>query len=153
MRFPLAVFSAVRAVWPTDKPLGMRVPATDWVQGGWTLEETIVFARELKARGCDWIDVSSGGIDPAQRVPVGPGYQVPFAERVRAEVGMTTVAVGMITEPRQAEEIIATGKADIVALARGMLYDPRWAWHAAVALGAEANYPNQYLRCRPAAHS
>ncbi len=153
MRFPLAVFGAVRAVWPEDKPLGMRVSATDWVQGGWTLEETIVFARELKARGCDWIDVSSGGIDPAQRVPVGPGYQVPFAEKVRAEVGMTTVAVGMITEPRQAEEIIATGKADIVALARGMLYDPHWTWHAAAALGAEASYPNQYLRCRPAAHS
>jgi 2,4-dienoyl-CoA reductase-like NADH-dependent reductase (Old Yellow Enzyme family) len=153
MRFPLAVFSAVRAVWPADKPLGMRVSATDWVQGGWTLDETIVFARKLKARGCDWIDVSSGGIDPAQRVPVGPGYQVPFAEKVRAEVGMTTVAVGMITEPQQAEEIIATGKADIVALARGMLYDPHWAWHAAVALGAEASYPNQYLRCRPAARS
>jgi 2,4-dienoyl-CoA reductase-like NADH-dependent reductase (Old Yellow Enzyme family) len=84
---------------------------------------------------------------------VGPGYQVPFAEKVRAEAGMTTVAVGMITEPRQAEEIIATGKADMVALARGMLYDPRWVWHAAVALGAEASYPNQYLRCRPAARS
>jgi 2,4-dienoyl-CoA reductase-like NADH-dependent reductase (Old Yellow Enzyme family) len=153
MRFPLAVFSAVRAVWPADKPVGMRVSATDWVEGGWNLEETIVLARELKARGCDWIDVSSGGIDPAQRVPVGPGYQVPFAEKVRAEVGMTTVTVGMITEPRQAEEIIATGKADIVALARGMLYDPRWAWHAAAALGAEASYPNQYLRCRPAVRS
>jgi 2,4-dienoyl-CoA reductase-like NADH-dependent reductase (Old Yellow Enzyme family) len=153
MRFPLEVFSAVRAAWPADKPLGMRVSATDWMQGGWSLEDTIVFARELKARGCDWIDASSGGMDPAQRIPLGPGYQVPFAEKVRAEAGIATVAVGMITEPKQAEEIIATGKADMVALARGMLYDPHWAWHAAAALGAEVSYPNQYLRCRPASRS
>jgi 2,4-dienoyl-CoA reductase-like NADH-dependent reductase (Old Yellow Enzyme family) len=149
MRFPLEVFEAVRAVWPPDKPVGMRVSATDWIDGGWTLEDTLVFAHELKARGCDWIDVSSGGMAPPESIPVGPGYQVPFAERVKAETGMVTIAVGLITEPHQAEEIIARGKADMVALARGMLYDPHWAWHAATALGAEVTYPNQYLRCRP----
>ncbi len=150
MRFPLEVFDAVRAVWPPDKPVGMRVSATDWIDGGWTLEDTVSLAHELKARGCDWIDVSSGGMAPPDSIPVGPGYQVPFAERVRAATGMVTIAVGLITEPQQAEDIIASGKADIVALARGMLYDPHWAWHAAAALGAEAPYPNQYLRCRPA---
>lgn len=149
MRFPLEVFEAVRAVWPADRPVGMRVSATDWIDGGWTLEDTLVFAHELKARGCDWIDVSSGGMAPPESIPVGPGYQVPFAERVKAETGMVTIAVGLITRPDQAEEIIASGKADMVALARGMLYDPHWAWHAATALGAEATYPNQYLRCRP----
>ena len=150
MRFPLEVFGAVRAVWPPDKPVGMRVSATDWIDGGWTLEDTVTLAHELKARGCDWIDVSSGGMAPPDSIPVGPGYQVPFAERVRAATGMVTIAVGLITEPQQAEDIIASGKADMVALARGMLYDPHWTWHAAAALGAEATYPNQYLRCRPA---
>lgn len=149
MRFPLEVFDAVRAAWPADRPLGMRVSATDWVDGGWTLDDTVTLARELKTRGCDWLDVSSGGMAPPESIPVGPGYQVPFAERVRKETGMVTIAVGLITEPHQAEEIIASGKADMVALARGMLYDPHWAWHAATALGAEASYPNQYLRCRP----
>ncbi len=150
MRFPLEVFEGVRAVWPANKPVGIRVSATDWVDGGWTLDDTVVFAHALKARGCDWIDVSSGGMAPPESIPVGPGYQVPFAERVKVETGVATIAVGLITEPHQAEEIIASGKADMVALARGMLYDPHWAWHAATALGAEATYPNQYLRCRPA---
>ncbi|MFQ5935745.1 MAG: NADH:flavin oxidoreductase/NADH oxidase [Acidiferrobacterales bacterium] len=153
MRFPLEVFDAVRAVWPADRPMGVRVSATDWADGGWTLDDTVVFAHELRARGCDWLDVSSGGMAPPESIPVGPGYQVPFAERVRAETGMVTIAVGLITEPQQAEEIIASGKADMVALARGMLYDPHWAWHAATELGAEATYPNQYLRCRPAART
>jgi 2,4-dienoyl-CoA reductase-like NADH-dependent reductase (Old Yellow Enzyme family) len=150
MRFPLAVFDAVRAEWPEEKPLGVRVSATDWVDGGWSIEDTVAFAGALKSRGCDWIDVSSGGLVAAAEIPVGPGYQVPFAERVRADTGLVTMAVGLITEPRQAEAIIAEGRADLVALARGMLYDPRWTWHAARELGAEAAYPNQYLRCQPA---
>ena len=149
MRFPLEVFEAVRAVWPDHKPLGVRVSATDWVDGGWTVDETVEFARHLKERGCDFVDVSSGGLDPRQEIPVGPGYQVPFAERIRGETGIATWAVGMITEPHQAEEIVAGGKADCVALARGMMYDPRWAWHAAEALGAETPYAPQYARCHP----
>jgi 2,4-dienoyl-CoA reductase-like NADH-dependent reductase (Old Yellow Enzyme family) len=149
MRFPLEVFEAVRAVWPEDKPLGMRVSATDWVEGGWTVEETVAFARELKALGCDFVDVSSGGNDPRQKIPLGPGYQVPFAERVRREAGIVTWAVGMITEPHQAEAIVAGGRADLVALARGMMYDPRWAWHAAEALDAETAYSRMYIRCHP----
>jgi len=149
MRFPLAVYRAMRDVWPADKPLGVRVSATDWVEGGWNLEQTLAFANELKALGCDWIDVSSGGLVKNQQIPVGPGYQVPFAERIRQDTGLTTIVVGMITEAAQAEAIIAEGKADMVALARGMLYDPRWTWHAAEALGAKIKYPNQYLRCRP----
>jgi len=149
MRFPLEVVEAVRAAWPDDKPLGVRVSATDWAEGGWSLEDTVRFAHELKSLGCDWIDVSSGGLVKDQQITTGPGYQVPFSERVRSETGMTTIAVGMITEPRQAEEIVAGGKADMVALARGMLYDPRWAWHAAEALDGNVDYPNQYLRCRP----
>lgn len=149
MRFPLEVFTAMRAVWPANKPLGVRVSVTDWAEGGWTLEDTVLFISELKARDCDWVDVSSGGLVKNQTIPVGPGYQVPFADRIRAETGITTVAIGMITEAQQAEEIISTGKADMVALARGMLYDPRWAWHAAAELNGEVNYPVQYLRCRP----
>lgn len=153
MRFPLEVFDAVRAVWPAEKPLGVRLSAIDWIEGGWTLDDTIAYVKALQARGCDWIDASSGGIVPTERISVGPGYQLPFAERIRAETGITTIAIGMITKPRQAEDIIATGKADMVAMARGMLYDPRWAWHAAAELGAEAWYPNQYLRCRPSARA
>ncbi|MCH6583280.1 MAG: NADH:flavin oxidoreductase/NADH oxidase [Proteobacteria bacterium] len=149
MRFPLEIFSAMRDAWPKEKPLGVRVSATDWAEGGWTPEDTVRFAKELKIRGCDWIDVSSGGMVKNQTIPVGPSYQVPFAEQVRTQTGITTIAIGMITEARQAEEIIATGKADMVALARGMLYDPRWAWHAAAELGGQASYPKQYLRCRP----
>ena len=149
MRFPLEVFEAVRAAWPNDKPIGVRVSATDWAEGGWSVDDTVRFALELKALGCDWIDVSSGGLVNNQKISTGPGYQVPFSQQVRSEAAMTTIAVGMITEPEQAEEIVAGGKADMVALARGMLYDPRWAWHAAEALSGRVQYPNQYLRCRP----
>ena len=149
MRFPLEVFDAVRAEWPDDRPLGVRISARDYLEGGWSLEDSIAFAQQLAERGCDWIDVSSGGIAAGERIATGPGYQVPFAERIRRESGLTTMAVGMITEPRQAEDIVAGGQADLVALARGMLYDPRWPWHAAAELGAEVAYPNQYLRCRP----
>lgn len=150
MRFPLAVFDAVRGAWPDAKPVGMRISAIDWIEGGWSMEDTLAFGQALAKRGCDWIDVSSGGLVAGENIAVGPGYQVPFAEQVRESTGLATMAVGMITEPRQAEAIISSGRADMVALARGMLYDPRWVWHAAAELGAEVAYPEQYQRCRPA---
>jgi 2,4-dienoyl-CoA reductase-like NADH-dependent reductase (Old Yellow Enzyme family) len=150
MRYPLEVFDAVRAAWPKEKPLGARVSATDWVDGGWTPEETVVFAKELKARGCDFLDVSSGALDPRQQIPFGPGYNVPFAEKVRKESGIGTMSVGMITKPKQADDIVSSGKADLIALARGAMDDPRWAWHAARELGGEAPYPANYQRCTPA---
>lgn len=149
LRFPLRVVEAVRAVWPEDRPLGVRVSATDWVEGGWDLEQTIALAHRLKARGVDYIDVSSGGLDPRQKMTLGPGYQVPFAEAVRRATGLPTMAVGLIVTPRQAEEILARGRADLVALARTIMDDPRWPWHAAQELGAEIPYPAQYVRCRP----
>ena len=150
IRYPLEVFDAVRAVFPERKPVGIRLSATDWIEGGWDLEQTIAFARELARRGVDWIDVSSGGISPLQKIPLGPGYQVPFADAVRAATGLTTIAVGLITRPAQAEEIVAAGQADMVALARGMLYDPRWGWHAAAELGGEVDAPPPYWRAQPA---
>lgn len=149
MRFPLECFAAVRAAWPDDKPLGVRVSATDWVEGGWTPEETVLFARELKKLGCDFVDLTTSGLDPRQQIPIGPGYQVPFAAKVKAEAEIPTMAVGMITEPQQANEIIANGEADFVMLARGMMWNPRWAWHAAEALGADTPYAPQYARCHP----
>ena len=149
MRFPLEVFDAVRAAWPASKPLGVRVSSTDWMEGGWDIEDSVAYAAELKRRGCDWIDCSSGGVSPQQKIPLGPGYQVPFARRIRAEVGVATIGVGLITDVKQAEEIVASGDADLVALARGMLYDPRWAWHAAAALGGEVHAPEQYWRSPP----
>jgi 2,4-dienoyl-CoA reductase-like NADH-dependent reductase (Old Yellow Enzyme family) len=152
MRFPLQVFDAVRAVFPAGKPVGVRVSACDWVPGGWDLEQTIAFATALKPRGVDWIDTSSGGISNAQQIPLGPGYQVPFAEAIRRATGLTTTAVGLITEVRQAEEVISNGQADLVALARGMLYDPRWPWHAAAQLGAHVAAPPQYWRAPPHEH-
>ncbi len=149
MRFPLEIFAAARAAWPQHKPMGVRVSATDWVEGGWTPDETVAFARKLKALGCDYIDVSSGGLDPRQKIALGPGYQVPFAEKVRREAQLPTMAVGMITDPHQAEQIVASGQADMVALARAMLLDPRWAWHAAQTLGASAALPANYFRAEP----
>jgi 2,4-dienoyl-CoA reductase-like NADH-dependent reductase (Old Yellow Enzyme family) len=125
------------------------VSATDWVPDGWDLEGTVAFAHALKARGCDFIHVSSGGLSPAQQIPLGPNYQVEFAARVKRDVGMPTMAVGLITEPQQAEAIVAEGEADMVALARAMLYDPRWPWHAAAALGAQVSAPKQYWRSQP----
>ncbi|MBR1236828.1 NADH:flavin oxidoreductase/NADH oxidase [Bradyrhizobium sp. AUGA SZCCT0182] len=149
MRFPLEVFDAVRAAFPHDKPVGLRLSSTDWVEGGWDLAQTIEYAKELKKRGVDWIDASSGGVSPLQKIPLGPGYQVPFAQAIRQATGLTTIAVGLITEAGQAEEIVASGKADMVALARGMLYDPRWGWHAAAELGGEVFAPPQYWRSQP----
>jgi 2,4-dienoyl-CoA reductase-like NADH-dependent reductase (Old Yellow Enzyme family) len=149
MRFPLEVFDTVREAVPSNKPVGVKVSATDWVEGGWDLEQTIEFARELKRRGVDWIDVSSGGVSPLQKIPLSPGYQVPFAEAIRQATGVTIIAVGLITEAKHAEDIVASGKADMVALARGMLYDPRWGWHAAAQLGGQVYAPPQYWRSQP----
>ncbi|HEY0338881.1 MAG TPA: oxidoreductase, partial [Burkholderiales bacterium] len=151
MRFPLEVIRAVRDAWPRDKVLGAKISGTDFAQGGWTPEEAVIYARELKTLGYDYVTVSGGGVVLDAKVPVAPGYQVPYAERVRREIGITTGSVGLITDPHQAEDIIATGKADFVSLARAMLFDPRWPWHAAVALGADLKYPPQYERCHPKA--
>src|ERR1700722_5669007 len=152
MRFPLEVFDATRAAFPKDKPVGVRVSASDWVEGGWDLQQTLVYAAELKKRGVDWIDVSSGGISPLQKIPVVPGYQVPFARQIKAATGVNTVAVGLITDSSQAENIVSSGEADFVALARGMLYDPRWAWHSAAQLGGQVFAPPQYWRAPPREH-
>jgi 2,4-dienoyl-CoA reductase-like NADH-dependent reductase (Old Yellow Enzyme family) len=149
IRFPLEVFEALRAAWPAEKPLGVRVSATDWVPGGWDLEQTIAFARALDAAGCDFIDASSGGLSPEQRIAVGPGYQTPFAGALKQAVKMKVIAVGLITGARQAEAILASGQADLIGLARAMLDDPRWPWHAAHELGADIPYPRQYERAHP----
>jgi 2,4-dienoyl-CoA reductase-like NADH-dependent reductase (Old Yellow Enzyme family) len=149
IRFPLEVFEAVRATFPQNKPVGLRVSCTDWVEGGWDIQQTIEFARELKKRHVDWIDASSGGVSPLQKIALGPGYQVPFAQAIKEATGVVTMAVGLITEAKQAEEIVASGKADMVALARGMLYDPRWGWHAAAELGGVVDAPPQYWRSQP----
>lgn len=150
MRFPLEVFDAVRAAFPAEKPVSVRVSGTDWVEGGWDVEQTIAFAQALEARGCAAIHVSSGGLSPVQRPPVGPSYQVPLARAVKAAARMPTVAVGLITGYEQAEAIVATGDADLVALGRTLLYNPRWPWHAAAHLGAKVKVPRQYLRAAPA---
>ena len=136
-RFPLEVFEACRAVWPRDKAMGMRLSCIEWVEGGLTLEDTVETARQLKALGCDFVDCSSGGNSPAQKIKVEPGYHVPFAARVRKDAGIKTWAVGIITEPEQAERIVASGQADCTAHARAFMVDPRWGWNAARALGAE----------------
>jgi len=152
MRFPLEVFDAVRAAFAPERPVSVRVSGTDWAEGGWDVEQTIAFAQALEARGCAAIHLSSGGLTPAQRIPVGPSYQVPLARAVKAATAMPVVAVGLITGYEQAEAIVGTGDADMVALARAILYDPRWPWHAAAHLGARVRAPNQYLRSQPRQH-
>ncbi|PWJ17042.1 NADH:flavin oxidoreductase/NADH oxidase [Jannaschia seohaensis] len=149
MRYPLEIFEAVRAAFPDDKPVLVRLSATDWIEGGWDVEQSVAFCQALKELGCDMVDVSSGGLDQSQQIIVGPGYQVGFAERIRREAQIPTMAVGQITDPVQAETILLSGQADMVALARGMLWDPRWTWKAAVALGAEIALPAPYARCNP----
>jgi 2,4-dienoyl-CoA reductase-like NADH-dependent reductase (Old Yellow Enzyme family) len=149
MRYPLEIFEAIRAAFPVGKPVTVRVSGTDWVEGGWDVEQTTAFAEQLEARGCDAIHISSGGLHPAQRIPVGPSYQVPLARAVKSAVRMPVVAVGLITGFEQAEAIIATGEADMIALARTVLYDPRWPWHAAAELDAQVRAPKQYLRSQP----
>ena len=148
MRFALELFDDVRAAWPAEKALGVRISATDYVSGGWNLEESIVLSRELSSRGCDFIDVSSGGLSLLQKIDPSPGYQVPFSRAIRDAVDIATIAVGMILDPREAERIVADGDADLVALARGMIRDPHWAWGAADELGGTVFAPNQYARGR-----
>jgi len=147
MRFPLEVLAAVRTTF--DGPVGMRVSATDWVDGGWDAAQTCTLAEKLKALGADFVHVSTAGISPAQQIPVGPGYQVPFARQVRQATGLTTTAVGLITEAQQAEDILQAGDADLIAIARVLLYKPRWPWEAAAALGAQLEASRQYWRCLP----
>ncbi|MES3084147.1 NADH:flavin oxidoreductase/NADH oxidase [Sphingomonas faeni] len=149
MRFPLEVYDAVRAAFPAERAVTMRVSGTDWAEGGWDSEQTVAFAKALEARGCSAIHVSSGGITPAQQIPVGPSYQVPLARAVKQAVSIPVVAVGLITDFEQAEAIIGTGDADMIALARTILYDPRWPWHAAAHLGGKVKAPKQYLRSQP----
>lgn len=149
MRFPLEVIEAVRAVVPETMPLVVRVSATDWVEGGWDLDQTIAFAHAVKALGCSAIHVSTGGLHEAQAIPVGPNYQVPFARAIKQATGLPTIAVGLITDAEQAEAIVATGDADLIALARGILYDPHWAWHTAARLGGQVRAPSQYHRSQP----
>jgi 2,4-dienoyl-CoA reductase-like NADH-dependent reductase (Old Yellow Enzyme family) len=151
MRYPLEVLAAVRAAVP-GMTVGMRISATDWVEGGWDLEQSVRFAQALKAQGCDFIHVSTGGVSPLQQIPLGPGYQIEFAERIKRETGLPTIGVGLITEARQAEEILQDDQADVIALARAMLYDPRWPWHAAAELGDQVVAPPQYWRSQPREH-
>jgi 2,4-dienoyl-CoA reductase-like NADH-dependent reductase (Old Yellow Enzyme family) len=150
MRFPLEVFDAVRQAFPAERPVWVRLSASDWVPEGWRLEEVVTFAQDLRERGCAAIHVSSGGVAATQKIPVVPGYQVPFAERIKREVGLPTIAVGLITTAEEAEDILVKGQADAVAFARAMLYDPRWPWHAAAQMGATVTAPKQYLRSQPA---
>ena len=149
IRFPLEVFDAVRGAFPVERGVTVRVSGTDWVDGGWDIEQTAAFAERLEAHGCDAIHVSSGGLHPAQEIPIGPSYQVPLARAVKAAVDIPVVTVGLISSFLQAEAIVSTGDADIVALARTILYDPRWPWHAAAELGAQVRPPKQYLRAEP----
>jgi 2,4-dienoyl-CoA reductase-like NADH-dependent reductase (Old Yellow Enzyme family) len=149
MRFPLEVLQAVREAFPANKPVTVRISATDWVDGGWNIEETVAFAEAAEKLGCDAIHVTSGGLHPAQQIPVGPNYQVPLARTVKTAVKIPVVAVGLITGFEQAEAIVGTGDADLVAIARTILYDPRWPWHAAAELGGRVRAPKPYLRSQP----
>jgi 2,4-dienoyl-CoA reductase-like NADH-dependent reductase (Old Yellow Enzyme family) len=147
IRFALEVVDAVREVWPDDKPLFFRISATEWLEeGGWTADDTVRFAADLQAHGIDLLDLSTGGNASGVRIPVGPGYQVPFAARVKAETTLPVAAVGLITETEQAEKIIANGDADAVLLGRELLRNPSWARHAARELGADVHVPDQYHR-------
>ncbi len=149
LRLLVRVFDAVRAAVSERIAVGVRISATDWVEGGWDLPQSLALAQVLDARGCQFLHVSSGGLDARQQIPVKPGYQVPFAEAIKAVVAMPVIAVGLITEPQQAETILKKHQADAIALARGILYDPRWPWHAAAALGDRLTPAPQYLRCEP----
>jgi 2,4-dienoyl-CoA reductase-like NADH-dependent reductase (Old Yellow Enzyme family) len=147
IRFVLDVFKAVRAVF--DGPVGVRISASDWIEGGWDVAQSTELSLKLKALGCDFMHVSSGGISPQQKITIGPNYQVHFAKAIRAATGMTTTAVGLITAPQQAEDILQAGDADLIAIARALLYKPRWGWEAAAALGGIVQASPQYWRCLP----
>ncbi|KAJ9430232.1 2,4-dienoyl-CoA reductase [Candidatus Pantoea symbiotica] len=149
LRFPLEVFHAVRSALPDSVAVGVRLSATDWVEGGWDVEQSIVFSQQLESAGSDYVHVSSGGLSPQQKITVGPGYQLPFARDIRKQVKIPVIGVGLITEPKQAEQALQEGDVDLIALARAVLYDPRWPWHAAAELGAQAKAPPQYLRSEP----
>jgi len=146
MRFPLEVFAAMRAAWPVERPMGVRIHGADWVDGGWTIDDAIAFAGALKELGCDYVTVSSGGVSPQAHIPVAPGYQVPLAAAVRKATGLTTCAVGMIARAQQAEDILRAGEADQVAIARALLFNPRWPWQAALELGERIASAPQYER-------
>ncbi len=148
LRFPLRVARAVRAAWPQERPLFVRISATDWNEGGWDLAQSVTLARQLREGGIDLVDCSAGAITPDEPIPAGPGFQVPFAASIRREAGIATGAVGLITEPAQAEQIVATAQADAVFLARELLRDPYWPLHAARALGVDVPWPAQYERAK-----
>jgi NADPH2 dehydrogenase len=149
LRAPLEIARALREAWPRDKGLGARITASDWAPGGFEAADAATYARELKAIGFDYVCVSSGAGVSHARIKVEPGYQVGFAEQVKRGAGLPTMAVGMIADPQQAEDIVAGGRADMVALARGLLDDPRWVWHAAERFGVKLDYPLQYRRAHP----
>jgi NADPH2 dehydrogenase len=149
MKFPLEVAEAVRAAWPKERGLGARINASDWAEGGFTPDDAVAYARELKRIGLDYVCVSSGATVPYAKIPLSPGYQVGFAEKIKQSVPIGVRAVGLIVLPQQAEDIVASGKADMVALARGFLDDPRWVWHAAERFGVPFDCPPQYARTRP----
>jgi 2,4-dienoyl-CoA reductase-like NADH-dependent reductase (Old Yellow Enzyme family) len=148
MKFPLEVAAAVREAWPKERALGARINATDWAEGGWQPDDAVAFARELKRIGLDFVCVTSGATVPYARIPVAPGYQVGFAEKIKSSVAIPVRAVGMIADPDHAEQILASGKADMVAMARAFLDNPRWVWHAAERFGVKIDYPPQYARSR-----
>lgn len=150
IRFTIEVFKAVREVLPKDFPVWIRISATDWCENGWDLAQSVELIKILKTIGCDAVHVSSGGLSPLQKINTGPGYQVPFAETLKKETGLLCIAVGEITEARQAEKILQNGQADAIALARAILYNPRWPWHAAAELGAQVKASNQFWRSPPA---
>ena len=147
MRYPLEVFAAVRAAF--SGVLGIRISGSDWVEGGWDIEQCSVFGQRLKDLGCDFIHMSSGGVSPQQKIPLAPGYQVPLARTMRQATNLPTIAVGLITEPAQAEAILQAGDADLIALARAFLYNPRWGWQAAAELGGQVEATPAYWRCLP----
>jgi 2,4-dienoyl-CoA reductase-like NADH-dependent reductase (Old Yellow Enzyme family) len=148
-RFVLEVVDAVRAEWPAHLPLFVRISATDWAEGGWNIDESVELARLFRDHGVDLVDVSSGGMVPGVAIPIGPGYQVEFAARIRREAGVATAAVGLITDPVQANTVVEQGQADLVFLAREFLRDAYWPLHAAASLGEVASWPQQYLRAAP----
>ncbi len=152
MRLTLEVFAAVREAVGSGMAVGARLSASDWVDGGWDIDDCVVLAKRLQAAGAHFLDVSSAGVSPLQKITIGPGYQVHFAERIRREVDIPVITVGLITEPKQAEEILQTGKADMVALARAFIANPRWPWRAAAELGGQLQGHPQYYRCLPSGH-